>query len=145
MCNLCALVFFCYLNRTKMTEKCPHQPGAGWWGPMNNFTLHPLIHTLLKFNLAQDIESIKNGAETPHFLGLNPIYCSRLSKVKVGIKVCNSHSCICRIARLSPVAHCGAIVMYSPTLVLDLADCWKQNLFFPPYYNLWSGLWVLSK
>ena len=27
--------------------------------------LHPLIHTLLKFNLAQDIENIKSGAEAP--------------------------------------------------------------------------------
>jgi hypothetical protein len=27
-----------------------------------NWRLHPLIHTLLKFNLPQDIESIKSGA-----------------------------------------------------------------------------------
>ena len=37
--------------------------------------------------------------------------------------VCNLQSCICRIARLSPVDHCGALVMDSLTLVLDLADC----------------------
>ena len=32
--------------------------GSGWG-------LHPLIHTLLEFTLAQDIESIKSGAEAP--------------------------------------------------------------------------------
>ena len=30
-----------------------------------NCGLHPLIHTLLKFNLAQDIESIESRAEAP--------------------------------------------------------------------------------
>ncbi len=33
--------------------------------------LHPLIHTLLKFNLAQDIEKEKTEPRTPHFLSLN--------------------------------------------------------------------------
>jgi hypothetical protein len=29
--------------------------------------LHPLIHTLLEINLAQDVESIESGAEAPPF------------------------------------------------------------------------------
>jgi len=65
----------------------------------------------------------KSGASDSAFSLFNPRYCSLVSKGKVWIKVCNPHSCIFRIARLSPVAHCGAIVMYTPTLVLDLADC----------------------
>jgi len=32
--------------------------------------LHPLIHTLLDFNLAQDIEKKKAEVRTPHFLSL---------------------------------------------------------------------------
>jgi hypothetical protein len=36
--------------------------------PLQKERLHPLIHTLLKFNLAQDIESIKSGAEAPPVL-----------------------------------------------------------------------------
>jgi len=31
------------------------------------FTLHPLIHTLLKFNLAQDFEKKKSGAKNSAF------------------------------------------------------------------------------
>jgi hypothetical protein len=34
--------------------------------------LHPLIHTLLEFNLAQDAEKKKAEPVTPHFLSLNP-------------------------------------------------------------------------
>ena len=30
-----------------------------------NCGLHPLIHTLLELNLAQDVESIRSGAEAP--------------------------------------------------------------------------------
>jgi hypothetical protein len=33
------------------------------WGA--DCELHPLIHTSLKFTLAQDIESIKSGAAAP--------------------------------------------------------------------------------
>jgi len=33
--------------------------------------LHPLIHTLLDFNLAQDIEKKKAEPKTPHFFSLN--------------------------------------------------------------------------
>jgi hypothetical protein len=29
--------------------------------------MNPLIHTLLKFNLPQDIESLNNGAEAPQW------------------------------------------------------------------------------
>ena len=39
--------------------------------PLWNCGLHPLIHTLLEFNLPQDIESIESGAEALHFLSLN--------------------------------------------------------------------------
>jgi len=38
--------------------------GAEW-------RLHPLIHTLLEFNLAQDVEKQKAEPVTPHLLGLN--------------------------------------------------------------------------
>jgi len=31
-----------------------------------NCGLHPLIHTLLEFTLAQDVEKKKSGAEAPH-------------------------------------------------------------------------------
>ena len=33
--------------------------------------LHPLIHTFLKFNLAQDVEKKRAERKTPHFLSLN--------------------------------------------------------------------------
>ena len=33
--------------------------------------LHPLIHTLLEFNLAQDFEKRKAEPKTPHFLSSN--------------------------------------------------------------------------
>ena len=33
-----------------------------------NCRLHPLIHTFLESNLAQDMESKKSGAEAPHGL-----------------------------------------------------------------------------
>jgi hypothetical protein len=51
--------------------------------------LHPLIHTLPKFNLPQDIESIESGAEALHFLSLNQGIVAWSQKVKCG--VCNSH------------------------------------------------------
>jgi hypothetical protein len=68
-------------------EKCEIPESKKW-------RLHPLIHTLPKFILPQDIESINK----------------RSSDVQ-------------RISGLSPAASGGAIVMDSPTLVLlDLAD-----------------------
>jgi hypothetical protein len=35
------------------------------------FALHPLIHTLLKSTLPQDLEKKKAEPKTPHFLSLN--------------------------------------------------------------------------
>jgi hypothetical protein len=35
-----------------------------------DFVLHPLIHTLLEFGLAQDVEKKKAEPRTPHFLSL---------------------------------------------------------------------------
>jgi hypothetical protein len=37
---------------------------------MSKLTLHPLIHTLLEFALAQDVEKKKAEPRTPHFLSL---------------------------------------------------------------------------
>jgi len=34
---------------------------------VRNCGLHPLIHTFLKFNLAQDVEKKKSGAENSAF------------------------------------------------------------------------------
>jgi len=36
-----------------------------------NYRLHPLIHTLLEFDLAQDLEKKKAESRTPHFHGLD--------------------------------------------------------------------------
>jgi hypothetical protein len=36
-----------------------------------DFVLHPLIHTLLEFGLAQDVEKKKAEPRTPHFLSQN--------------------------------------------------------------------------
>ena len=36
-----------------------------------NFTLHPIIHTLLGFAQAQDVEKKKAEPVPPHLLGLN--------------------------------------------------------------------------
>jgi hypothetical protein len=38
-----------------------------WEVLKEEFILHPLIHTVLKFNLPQDIESIKSRAEDSAF------------------------------------------------------------------------------
>jgi len=35
-------------------------------GSVEDFRLHPLIHTLVEITLAQDIESIRSGTEAPH-------------------------------------------------------------------------------
>ena len=40
-------------------------------GKEANCGLHPLIHTLLEFSLAQDTENKKAEPRTPHFLSLN--------------------------------------------------------------------------
>ena len=47
-----------------MLKRGNHGEGeVGAWRLGANCRLHPLIHTLLKFNLAQDIESIESEAE----------------------------------------------------------------------------------
>jgi hypothetical protein len=46
-------------------------------GVQSDFILHPLIHTPLFFSSAQDVEKKKAEPRTPHFLSLNPRYCSR--------------------------------------------------------------------
>jgi hypothetical protein len=38
---------------------------------VQEFALHPLIHSLLEFELAQDVEKKKAEPKTPHFLSLN--------------------------------------------------------------------------
>ena len=43
------------------------QPG----GLGADFILHPLIHSLLKFKLAQDVEKKKAEFLTPHFFSLS--------------------------------------------------------------------------
>ena len=50
------------------------------------FILHPLIHTLLKFNLAQDIEKKKAEPRTPHFLSLNQDAVAWPQEEKCGLK-----------------------------------------------------------
>ena len=61
---------------------------------ISKWGLHPLIHTLLEFNLAQDIEII--------------------SKRSIDVQ---------RVGRLSPVASGRAIVMDSPTsCILDAGE-----------------------
>ena len=42
-------------------QKNPHRP-ISRLGSLRKFALHPLIHTLLIFTLAQDIEKKKSGA-----------------------------------------------------------------------------------
>ena len=39
--------------------------------PLGKWGLHPLIHTLLGFASAQDLEKKKTEPKTPHFLSLN--------------------------------------------------------------------------
>ncbi len=43
----------------------------GAWRGGANCGLHPLIHTLLESNLAQNLEKKKAEPGTPHFLSLN--------------------------------------------------------------------------
>ena len=51
-----------------------------------NFVLHPLIHTLLDFNLAQDVEKKKAEPKTPLFLSVNQDIVGRSQKAKWGLK-----------------------------------------------------------
>jgi hypothetical protein len=48
---------------------CQEKKSGGYF---DRDLLHPLIHTLLEFNLAQDAEKKKAEPVTPHFLSLNP-------------------------------------------------------------------------
>mgnify|MGYP001824191682 CR=1 FL=1 len=48
--------------------------------------LHPLIHTFLKFNLAQDLEKKKAEPKTPHFLSLNQYIVPWSQNEKCGLK-----------------------------------------------------------
>jgi len=48
----------------------------GTIGETLKWRLHPLIYTFPTRNPAQDIEKKKAEPKTPHFLSLNPRYCS---------------------------------------------------------------------
>ena len=48
--------------------------------------LHPLIHTFLKFNLAQDVEKKKTEPKTPHFFRLNRDIVAGAQKGKCRLK-----------------------------------------------------------
>jgi hypothetical protein len=60
------------------------------FGNPNNLGLtwheHPLIHTLLDFNLAQDLEKKKAEPRTPHFLSLNQDIVARPQEAKCALK-----------------------------------------------------------
>ena len=51
-----------------------------------NCGLHPLIHTLLDFTVAQDLEKKKGEPKTPHFLSLNQDIVAGSQKRKCGLK-----------------------------------------------------------
>ena len=51
-----------------------------------NCGLHPLIHTLLEFNRAQDVEKKKAEPKTPHFLSLKQDIVGWLQVEKWGLK-----------------------------------------------------------
>jgi len=51
-----------------------------------NYALHPLIHTLLGFTLAQDLEKKKAEPKTPHFLSLNQDIVASSQEEKCGLK-----------------------------------------------------------
>jgi hypothetical protein len=54
---------------------------------MGECGLHPLIYTLLKLNLAQDIEKHKKAEPgTPHFLSLNQYIVAWSQEEKCGLK-----------------------------------------------------------
>jgi hypothetical protein len=54
--------------------------------PPQNCRLHPLIHTGLESNLAQDIEKKKAEQKTPHFLGINQDIVAWSQEGKCGLK-----------------------------------------------------------
>jgi hypothetical protein len=49
-------------------------------------TVDPLIHTFLKFNLAQDLEKQKAESKTTHFLSLNQDIVARPKEAKCALK-----------------------------------------------------------
>ena len=49
------------------------------------FRLHPLIHTLLRFNQAQDVEEKKAEPKTPHFCSLNQDVVAWSKEAKWGV------------------------------------------------------------
>ena len=53
---------------------------------LSKFVLHPLIHTLLDFTVAQDLEKEKAEPKTPHFLSLNQDIVVRSKEGKCGLK-----------------------------------------------------------
>ena len=53
-----------FVNRS--TRKNANRPVI-LLGLMEDFRLHPLIHTRLELNLVQDVENIKSGAEAPQW------------------------------------------------------------------------------
>jgi hypothetical protein len=78
--------------------------------------LHPLIHTLLDFTLAQDIEKKKAEPRTPHFLSLNQNIVGGPQMQKCGLKYVIH----------SPGDHCGLQIKRSkktPTRLLQWASC----------------------
>jgi hypothetical protein len=53
---------------------------------LRKFRLHPLIHTLLKFNLAQNVEKKKAEPKTPHFPSSNQDIVAWSQEEKCGLK-----------------------------------------------------------
>jgi hypothetical protein len=53
---------------------------------VKKWRLHPLIHTLPEFTQAQNIESIRSGAEAPHLLSLNQDIVAWSQEEKCGLK-----------------------------------------------------------
>ena len=53
---------------------------------MRNCGLYPLIHTLLEFTLAQDVEKKEAEPRTPHFLSLNQDIVALSQEQKCGLK-----------------------------------------------------------
>ena len=49
------------------------------------FALHPLIHTVLRFVQAQNVEKKKAEPRTPHFLSLNQYIVAWSKKTKCGV------------------------------------------------------------
>jgi len=53
---------------------------------LRKFTLHPLIHTLLEFTPAQDVEKKKAEPKTPYFFTLNQDIVAWSQEEKCGLK-----------------------------------------------------------